>query len=477
MAHGNPRQTPRSPGGNILPLRLETRDLPEEGGGETTVLLASKAMRAAHHLASQVAPSDAPVLIMGESGTGKELFARLIHTLSNRSEKPFVPVNCGVLGGELFADKFFGHEAGAFTGAMRLQKGSFELAGDGTLFLDEVGEIPPLNQADFLRVLEQRTFRRLGGDRDLPFGARIVAATNRNLPDMVRRGEFRADLYYRLCVVPVSLPPLRQRREDVPHLAGHFLELFRHRYHSRELTLGQKVLSTLADYAWPGNVRELKNLIERLVLVHPGGEIRPEDLPPEMHAFAPTPYRSDLDSPFSRSAEYPAESGSRSAPRSAGPPLEAEPYAAREDLPAGTAAPDALGPRVPPALRNFGLGSAGSQRREMPRLREQTPATSSGREAPRAAGLDFSDQTAPLGGAVASLSSLAGSDAAPQDLDPSDSAGQFSLEAAVRRAEAAAILRAFRHAGGSRALTADLLGIRPRTLRHKVRELGIVLVL
>jgi two-component system response regulator AtoC len=272
--------------GKNLPLRLDLDDLPEEGGGVTAVLIGSKAMRDAHLLASQVASSDAPVLLQGESGTGKELFARLIHTMSNRREKPFIPINCGILKGELFADKFFGHEAGAFTGASRLQKGSFEMAGEGTLFLDEVGEIPPNNQADFLRVLEQRTFRRLGGEKSLPFEARIVAATNRNLQEMVKAGHFRADLYYRLNVVPVFLPPLRQRREDIPILAGHFLDHFALRYHKHGMRLSPRSLSLLSSYAWPGNARELRNLIERLVLVHPEGAIEPDGLPAELQPGA-----------------------------------------------------------------------------------------------------------------------------------------------------------------------------------------------
>ena len=269
--------------GKKLPMRLDLEELPGEPSGVTAVLISSKAMRDVHKLASQVAPSDAPVLLQGESGTGKELFARLIHVLSNRKEKPFVPINCGVLKGELFADKFFGHEAGAFTGASRQQKGSFELAGDGTLFLDEVGEIPPANQADFLRVLEQRTFRRLGGERNMPFEARIVAATNRNLMEMVRDGRFRADLYYRLNVVPVFLPPLRQRTEDIPILAAHFIEHFALRYHRPPLALSARTLRAFQDYAWPGNARELRNLIERLILVNPGPAVEPDDLPLEFH--------------------------------------------------------------------------------------------------------------------------------------------------------------------------------------------------
>jgi two-component system response regulator AtoC len=245
-------------------------------------------MRALLDLAAQVAPSDAPVLITGESGTGKELFARLLHTLSNREAKPFVPVNCGVLRGELFADKFFGHEMGAFTGANRRQKGSFELAGDGTLFLDEVGEIPQPNQVDFLRVLEEKRFKRLGGEKDQPFAARIVAATNRVLPEMVREGTFRADLFYRLNVVPVSLPPLRDRREEIVPLAEHFLAHFRHRYHKPEIALASGAARVMNRYDWPGNVRELKNLVERLVLLSRGGAIRASDLPLEMQMGATT---------------------------------------------------------------------------------------------------------------------------------------------------------------------------------------------
>jgi two-component system response regulator AtoC len=265
------------------------------GADEPAFIFKSQAMHAVYRVATQVATSDAPILIYGESGTGKELFARLIHNLSNRREKPYIPVNCGVLKGELFADKFFGHEAGAFTGANRLQKGSFELAADGTLFLDEVGEIPQTNQVDFLRVLEERRFKRLGGEKDQPFQARIVAATNRQLDDMVREGGFRADLYYRLNVIPVSLPPLRERREEVPGLVEHFLAHFSHRYHKPDLGLDRDVLKALVNYSWPGNIRELKNLMERLVLLNPGPTISTDDLPLDMQLGAACP--SDPDGP------------------------------------------------------------------------------------------------------------------------------------------------------------------------------------
>lgn len=262
----------------VIPIHSE--DTPELG--EREFIFRSPAMRAIYSIALQVAGSDASVLIYGESGTGKELFARLLHTLSDRNARPFVAVNCGVLQGELFADKFFGHEAGAFTGAVRQYKGAFETAGGGTLFLDEVGEIPLENQVDFLRVLEERCFRRMGGDRDLPFQARIVAATNRPLGRMMQEGAFRADLFYRLNVVPVNLPPLRLRKEDIPLLAGHLFSFFRHRYHRHDLVLHSSVRKVLVEYKWPGNVRELRNLMERLVLLAKGGEISLENLPIEM---------------------------------------------------------------------------------------------------------------------------------------------------------------------------------------------------
>lgn len=266
----------------VVPIHSE--DTPELGGRE--FIFCSRAMHAIYAIATQVAGADASVLVYGESGTGKELFARLLHTLSGRSERPFVPVNCGVLRGELFADKFFGHEVGAYTGAGRQRKGAFEAAGSGTLFLDEVGEIPPSNQVDFLRVLEERCFRRMGGEKDIPFQARIVAATNRPLTRMVQEGDFRADLFYRLNVVPVNLPPLRERKEDIPLLAGHSLAVFRHRYHRHELELHPEVLALFAEYEWPGNVRELRNLMERLVLLARGGQITLESLPLEMQLGA-----------------------------------------------------------------------------------------------------------------------------------------------------------------------------------------------
>ncbi len=264
----------------VMQIPLTSADTPEQGVRE--FVFRSAPMRALYTIATQVAGSDASILVFGESGTGKELFARLIHNLSERSARPFVPVNCGILQGELFADKFFGHESGAYTGASRMRKGAFELAGSGTLFLDEVGEIPPSNQTDFLRVLEERSFRRMGGEKDIPFQARIVAATNRPLAQMVAEGSFRADLFYRLNVIPVCLPPLRSRKADIGVLAEHVLSYFRHRYHRHNLVFHEDVLAFFQVYPWPGNVRELRNLIERLVLLAGGAVISLDNLPLDM---------------------------------------------------------------------------------------------------------------------------------------------------------------------------------------------------
>ena len=269
-------------GGKYLPLDADDPVTAGQAPPEAEFLFCSAEMQAVYDLATQIAPSDACVLISGETGTGKELLAQCIHNLSRRRKKPFVPVNCGVLKGELFADKFFGHEAGAFTGAAKLSRGIFEMAGDGTLFLDEVGEIPGINQVDFLRVLEERSFRRLGGERPIRFAARIVAATNRTLTEMVRQGAFRADLYYRLNVVPLVLPPLRKRSGDIVFLAEYFLSIYRQRYHKPGLRFTESALNELTAHDWPGNVRELKNLIERLALLSREGPIDAGDLPEDM---------------------------------------------------------------------------------------------------------------------------------------------------------------------------------------------------
>ena len=229
-------------------------------------------------LVDRVAPADVTVLVLGESGTGKELIARRVHARSRRSGGPFVAVNAAAFPESLADSELFGHEKGAFTGADRARAGRFEEASGGTLFLDEAGELPPSLQAKLLRALEEKTIRRVGSERDLPVDVRIVAATNRDLVRDVEAGTFRRDLYFRLAVVPVVLPPLRERPGDVEKLARHFVERLavRHRLPAPELMPG--ALEALAAHPFPGNVRELRNVLESAVVIRAGQPIRPEDL-------------------------------------------------------------------------------------------------------------------------------------------------------------------------------------------------------
>jgi DNA-binding NtrC family response regulator len=228
---------------------------------------------------AQVAPVTSTVLVEGESGTGKELVARAIHTLSPRKNKPFIAVNVGALAETLLESELFGHEKGAFTGAAERRLGRFELAHGGTLFLDEIGEIPPSTQVKLLRVLEEREVTRVGGTQSIPVDVRVVAATNRSLREQVEAGTFRADLYFRLNVLSMYLPPLRERREDIAYLVRRFVREFA-ASHEREFHgISAEALQSLVDYGWPGNVRELRNLIESMVVLAPGREITVADIP------------------------------------------------------------------------------------------------------------------------------------------------------------------------------------------------------
>ena len=229
----------------------------------------SPTLKTALSLVSVVAPTDSTVLIQGETGTGKELMARAIHKLSNRSEKAFVKLNCAAIPLGLLESELFGHEKGAFTGAIAQKTGRFELADKGTLFLDEVGDIPLELQAKLLRVLQEQEFERLGSNRTHKVDVRLIAATHRDLPAMVKQGTFREDLYYRLKVFPIHVPPLRQRRGDIPRLVQHFTELYSHRMNKRIDVIPPDTMDALVRYQWPGNVRELQNFIERAVILSP----------------------------------------------------------------------------------------------------------------------------------------------------------------------------------------------------------------
>jgi transcriptional regulator with GAF, ATPase, and Fis domain len=251
---------------HLAPYRF-TEEREREREGFERIVGSSAVLMEVLDLVRTVAPADSTVLIQGETGTGKELIAHAIHNLSSRSGRAFVRVNCAAIPLDLLESELFGHEKGAFTGAIAQRIGRFEIADKGTLFLDEVGDIPPALQPKLLRVLQEQEFERLGGTRTHQVDVRLVAATHRDLTDMVRRGEFRSDLYFRLNVFPVLVPPLRERREDIPELVMHFVEKIGRRVGKKIERIPPATMSALTCYEWPGNIRELQNLIERAVIL------------------------------------------------------------------------------------------------------------------------------------------------------------------------------------------------------------------
>ncbi|MCZ6651388.1 MAG: sigma-54 dependent transcriptional regulator [Acidobacteria bacterium] len=239
---------------------------------------------AMEHLKQQllhVAPTPSSVLIVGESGTGKELVARALHDESARASRQFLPINCAAIPHEILESELFGHERGAFTGAVGRKPGKFEVASGGTLLLDEIGEMPLGMQAKLLRVLEEKSFMRVGGVDTIKVDVRIVAATNANLEQLVAKGEFRADLYYRLKVITLNIPPLRERKEDIPVLIGHFLERLSREYERPGLNLSRAAVAALEARDWPGNIRELRNMLESVIVLSSGPDLNLSDLPPE----------------------------------------------------------------------------------------------------------------------------------------------------------------------------------------------------
>ncbi len=253
----------------------------------TGLVGSSEPMRRVHEQIRKVAATGATVLVLGESGTGKELVARAIHAQSARREGPFVSVSCAAIPEGLLESELFGHEKGAFTGAIRRKLGRFELAHEGTLFLDEVGEIPPQIQVKLLRVLQERRFERVGGEETVEVDVRVVSATNRELEKLAKDGQFREDLYYRLAVVPMTLPPLRERPGDVEELARWFLEKLSPRVGRRVTSFAPEALDVLRRHRWPGNVRELENVVEQALVFAEGEQVRPEDLPDGLRRAPP----------------------------------------------------------------------------------------------------------------------------------------------------------------------------------------------
>ena len=258
--------------------RLRDEITPKSGFGG--MIGKNERMRSVYQLIEKVAPAPSSVLITGESGTGKELVARAIHNLSPRKDAPFISVNCAALSGNLLESELFGHEKGAFTNAIAMRKGRFEIADKGTLFLDEIGEMPHPLQAKLLRVLQERSFERVGGNRSLNVDVRILAATNKDLRDEVDKGEFREDLFYRLNVIHIHMPPLRERVDDIPRLVTYFIEKNSTQL-GRQLEISPESLRLLVTLPWEGNVRELENTIERAAILCNNNRIEPEDVQPD----------------------------------------------------------------------------------------------------------------------------------------------------------------------------------------------------
>ncbi|MDO8957128.1 MAG: sigma-54 dependent transcriptional regulator [Deltaproteobacteria bacterium] len=266
-------------------LREENLTLKERLGDRfdfSKIIGKSRKMRELFDTLSLVAPTDATILILGESGTGKELVANAIHHNSFRKSQPFIKISCSALPETLLESELFGHERGAFTGAIARREGRFQLAHRGTIFLDEVGEMSPTTQMKLLRVLQEKEFEPLGSVQTLKVDVRVIAATHKNLTQEVKEGRFRDDLFYRLNVVPITLPPLRERKEDIPALAQHFFEVYRDKNQKELKDISNKTMDLLSRYDWPGNIRELENCLERAVIMARGELIAPVDLPPSI---------------------------------------------------------------------------------------------------------------------------------------------------------------------------------------------------
>ena len=264
----------------LYDLEKENRRLAERGSGAalTGVICADPEMLKICRLIEKVAPTNVTAMLLGESGTGKEVFARAVHELSPRADNPFAAINCAAIPENLLESELFGHEKGAFTGAVRQQKGKVELADSGTLFLDEVGDMPPSIQAKLLRFLQERTFERIGGRQSISVDVRVVCATNQNLEEMIAEGTFREDLYYRLSEMVINIPPLRDRVGDAELLAQSFLQKFAEEQGSSIRGFTREALAAISTYEWPGNVRELENRVKRSLIMAEGNRVTPEDL-------------------------------------------------------------------------------------------------------------------------------------------------------------------------------------------------------
>ncbi len=265
--------------------------------GENSIIGNSDEIRGVFDIVEKAAASDSTVMIFGESGTGKELIARALHQNSKRKSKPFIAVNCGAIPHELLESELFGYEKGAFTGASNTRIGRLELANDGTVFLDEIGDMPAALQVKLLRVLAEQEIDRLGGTKPVKVNVRFITATHRNLEDSIEKGKFREDLYYRLNIIPIVVPPLRDRKSDIPLLVQHFLKKCNENQGKRSKVISEETTKILTNYSWPGNIRELGNFIERMVVLSVGDHITPKDLPEKVLGEVPGEYLSPLAKP------------------------------------------------------------------------------------------------------------------------------------------------------------------------------------
>ena len=394
----------------------------------------------------QIAPVSSTVLIEGESGTGKELVARAIHRLSPRRSGPFIPVNVGALPETLLESELFGHEKGAFTGAAERRLGRFELADEGTLFLDEIGELPLATQVKLLRVIEDREVTRVGGTAPMRVNVRVIAATNRRLRESVEEGSFRADLYYRLNVLNVYLPPLRARREDIPLLVRRFIAEFAARHDRPFHGISPEAMELLVEHSWPGNVRELRNLVESMVVLAPGREIRPEDIPPEVR-----------DGGLHLPRNLPVPVGGSAGGGSTGRELEfivrslvelklqVEELRRRVEAPSSGPPPGWVGEVQPGAgfvAPSLGAGAIGGA----------------------VGGVGFPSRAAG-GGGVPAVQGIA-----PRDEAPPPNVLTVTPGMTMAEIERGAIEAALRETRGNRRRAAELLGIGERTLYRKLRE-------
>lgn len=287
----------------VSKLEQENRALRQEVERKYEIIGASPAIEALREQMKIVAPTNGWVLITGENGTGKELVARGIHRLSLRADKPFVEVNCAAIPEELIESELFGHEKGAFTGALTRKRGKFDLADEGTIFLDEIADMSLKTQAKILRILQEQRFERVGGTEMIFVDVRVIAATNRDLKEEIQKGRFREDLYYRLNVIPLAVPPLRERKSDIPLLVEHFLTEFCRENQKEKKKISREAMDLLISYSWPGNVRELKNIVERMGIMTRGAVIEAKDVPEPVQAQRrPLPELSFFDYPLLKDA-------------------------------------------------------------------------------------------------------------------------------------------------------------------------------